>query len=80
MASNKTALFNMRIAPEIKEAAEELFVRYGLGLSDAVNVFLHQALYEQTFPFELKRRRPARAEVTDEKTAAKSESAENTIL
>lgn len=69
----KTALFNMRIDPEVKEAAEELFGEFGLGLSDAVNVFLHQALYEQAFPFELKRRRPAPGDMV----AGKSESAEN---
>lgn len=56
--ATKTALFNMRIDPEVKEAAEKLFAQYGLGLSDAVNIFLHQALYEQALPFELKRRKP----------------------
>ena len=56
--ATKTALFNMRIDPEVKEAAEKLFAQYGLGLSDAVNIFLHQALYEQALPFELKRRQP----------------------
>lgn len=58
MMTQKTALFNMRIDPEVKAAAEKLFAQYGLGLSDAVNMFLHQALYEQAMPFELKRRKP----------------------
>ena len=51
----KTAIFNMRIDPEIKAEAEDLFAEFGLTLSDAVNIFLYKALQEQDLPFELKR-------------------------
>ena len=40
----KSATFQMRINPEVKKEAEELFAAYGLTLTDAVNVFLRQSL------------------------------------
>ena len=39
----KTAMFQMRINPEIKQEAENVFSGYGLSLTDAFNIFLqHQ--------------------------------------
>jgi len=51
----KTAIFNMRIDPEVKAEAETLFAAFGLTLSDAVNMFLYKSIQEQGLPFELKR-------------------------
>ena len=37
-AMPKTASFQMRINPEVKQRAEEIFARCGLTLTDAVNM------------------------------------------
>ncbi len=50
----KTANLNIRIDPETKSQAENLFKNFGLTVSDAVNVFLHQSLLCGGIPFELK--------------------------
>ena len=49
----KSATFQMRINPEVKKEAEELFAAYGLTLTDAVNVFLRQSLNTGGLPFLL---------------------------
>lgn len=53
----KTAVLNVRIDPETKKEAEQLFSSFGLTVTDAVNVFLNQSLMEGGFPFEIKRPR-----------------------
>ena len=40
----KTATFQMRINPEIKNEAERVFSRCGLSFTDAVNLFLQQSI------------------------------------
>lgn len=50
----KTANLNIRIDPETKSQAEILFSNFGLTVSDAVNVFLHQSILYGGIPFELK--------------------------
>lgn len=55
---NKTATVNVRMTPETKKQAEELFSSFGITLSDAFNLFLHQAIIEQGIPFAVKRRVP----------------------
>lgn len=40
----KTATFQMRINPEIKQEAENVFSNYGLSLTEAFNIFLQQLL------------------------------------
>ena len=50
----KSAVLNLRIEPEIKADAEELFSNFGLTVTDAVNVFLRQSLIKGGFPFEIK--------------------------
>ena len=49
----KSSTFQMRINPEVKKEAEELFAAYGLTLTDAVNVFLRQSLNTKGLPFLL---------------------------
>ena len=49
----KTATFQMRINPEIKQEAENVFSNYGLSLTDAFNIFLQQSLNSNGFPFLL---------------------------
>ena len=47
----KTAAFQMRINPEIKQRAEDVFARQGLTLTDAVNIFIQQSLNANGLPF-----------------------------
>lgn len=49
--SNETISYSVRLDPELKEEALELFGQLGLTLSSAVNVFLRQSLREQGIPF-----------------------------
>lgn len=53
----KTANLNIRIDPEIKSGAENLFASFGITITDAINIFLHQSLMEGGLPFEVKQPR-----------------------
>lgn len=44
---------SIKIDPELKEQAQELFESLGLSLSAAVNVFLRQSVREQAIPFRI---------------------------
>jgi DNA-damage-inducible protein J len=57
-AMPRTATLNMRIEPEVKANAEELFGSFGLTVTDAVNVFLRQSIMRGGFPFEIVRYMP----------------------
>jgi DNA-damage-inducible protein J len=50
----KTANLNIRIDPDTKAGAEKLFSRFGITITDAINIFLHQSLMEGGLPFEMK--------------------------
>ncbi len=50
----KTANLNIRIDPTTKEAAEKLFSNFGITITDAVNIFLHQSLLTGGLPFPVK--------------------------
>ena len=39
----KTTTFQMRMNPEIKQRAEQLYASYGLNLTDAINIFIQQS-------------------------------------
>ena len=45
---------NMYLNKQIKAKAQLIFKEYGISLSDAVNMFLRQSVYEQGIPFDLK--------------------------
>lgn len=49
----KSATFQMRISPDVKQQAESLFATYGLTLTDAINVFIQQSLNTKGLPFLL---------------------------
>ncbi len=53
----KTANINLRIAPEIKTKAEDVFSSLGISVTDAINVFLHASIMEGGFPFQPKQPR-----------------------
>lgn len=44
---------NIKIDPELKQEAQQLFDSLGLNLSTAVNMFLRQAVREQAIPFRV---------------------------
>ena len=54
---SKSADLHIRLDPETKASAENLFSAFGITVSDAVNMFLHQAIIEGGLPFELKQMR-----------------------
>jgi DNA-damage-inducible protein J len=53
----KSANLNIRIDPETKAGAEQLFSSFGITVSDAVNIFLRKSLMEGGLPFEMKQPR-----------------------
>ena len=53
---SKSANLNIRIDPYTKSNAEKLFKNFGITISDAVNIFLHQSLMVGGLPFEMKLR------------------------
>jgi DNA-damage-inducible protein J len=55
----KTASDNIRLDPAIKAEAEKTFGAFGLSLSEANNIFLHKAIMECGFPFEVRDPKPS---------------------
>ena len=53
VSAPKTATFQMRINPDVKQKAESIFAAYGLTLTDAVNIFIQQSLNTEGLPFLL---------------------------
>ena len=51
---SKTSLLTIRIEPEVKKKLEMLYASFGLNISDAINMFIHQSLLVGGLPFELK--------------------------
>ena len=49
----KTTTFQMRMNPEIKQRAKQLYASYGLNLTDAINIFIQQSLKTRGLPFLL---------------------------
>jgi len=45
---------NVYLDAEIKKQAKEVFKKYGVSLSDAINIFLTQSVLEKGLPFEMK--------------------------
>jgi DNA-damage-inducible protein J len=53
----KSANLHIRIDPETKTSAEQLFSQFGITVTDAVNMFLRQSLLVGGLPFELRQPR-----------------------
>lgn len=47
----KTSSFQMRINPEIKKRAEDIYANCGMSLTDAINVFIQQSINVEGLPF-----------------------------
>lgn len=52
--TNEKTRTNVYLDTEMKEKAKEIFKQYGMGLSDAFNIFLSQSVMERGIPFEIK--------------------------
>ncbi len=57
---------NLRLDPEVKEAAYAIFKQIGLKPAQAVNLFLHQVTLHGGLPFEVKIPNAATIEAMDE--------------
>lgn len=64
----KTSTFQMRINPDIRQQIEQVYAKYGLSLTDAINIFLQQSLNESGLPFLLS---PDNAEYMKTKAVAR---------
>ena len=53
----RSANLHIRVEPDIKTSAEKLFAHWGITVSDAVNMFLHESLMAGGLPFEMRQRR-----------------------
>ena len=45
---------NVYLDSDTKQKAQEIFKQYGLGLSEAFNIFLTQSVLQRGIPFEIK--------------------------
>ena len=45
---------NVYLDSDMKRKAQEIFKTYGIGLSDAFNMFLSQSVLERGIPFQIK--------------------------
>lgn len=50
---SKTATINVRVEPETKKQAEEVFDMLGIPMSTAIEVFLKQVALTKGFPFDI---------------------------
>jgi DNA-damage-inducible protein J len=48
------ATIQIRTDAEVKEAADSIFNRLGITMSDGINIFLRQVQIHQGFPFEVR--------------------------
>jgi DNA-damage-inducible protein J len=50
----KSATMTIRLDPEVKSAAEEIYSHFGMTLTEAISIFLHQSLNVGGLPFNLR--------------------------
>jgi len=51
---SKSSVITIRIDPDVKSKLEKLYASFGLNISDAINMFIHQSLLVGGLPFELR--------------------------
>ena len=54
ITKSKSANINVRLYPEIKQEAENIFAFHGLTLPEAITVFINHACHVGGFPFDLR--------------------------
>ena len=52
--TNEKVRTNVYLDINMKKKAQEIFKQYGLGLSDAFNIFISQVVMEKGIPFQIK--------------------------
>ena len=52
--TNEKTRTNVYLDTAMKKKAQEIFKQYGMGLSDAFNIFLSQSVMEKGIPFQIK--------------------------
>ena len=52
--ANEKTRTNVYLDTAMKKKAQEIFKQYGMGLSDAFNIFLAQSVMEKGIPFQIK--------------------------
>lgn len=50
----KSATLNIRTDPTVKMQAEAIYRRFGITLTDAVNIFLRKSIMEGGLPFDMR--------------------------
>jgi len=55
--NGKIVNITIRIDPETKTSAEQLFSSFGITVMDAISIFLHKSIMEGGIPFEVKQPR-----------------------
>ena len=50
---NEKTRTNVYLDTAMKKKAQKIFKQYGMGLSDAFNIFLSQSVMEQGIPFQI---------------------------
>jgi len=50
----KTETIHMRVAPEIKNEADNILTSLGITIADAINIFLVQVILTRGLPFEVR--------------------------
>ena len=68
---------NIRMDSEVKRQAQELFAKFGLDMTTAVNMFLRQSIRQQGIPFVLQLD-PFYSEVNQERLLRAAKRMENT--
>ena len=53
-SANEKTRTNVYLDTEMKKKAQAIFKQYGMGLSDAFNIFLSQSVMEKGIPFQIK--------------------------
>jgi len=64
--ANEKTRTNVYLDTAMKKKAQEIFKQYGMGLSDAFNIFLSQSVMEKGIPFQIKIPNDETAEVIKE--------------
>jgi DNA-damage-inducible protein J len=54
VTANKKIRTNVYLDAVMKQKAQDIFKQYGMGLSDAFNIFLSQSVMEKGIPFSIK--------------------------
>jgi len=70
--ANEKTRTNVYLDTATKKKAQEIFKRYGMGLSDAINIFLSQSVMEKGIPFQIKIPNDETAQVIKEARTGKN--------